>query len=147
MTWLTRYRIRHYFRNSIWFLPVLRTMAAIAAVRLLHWIEKDRGWESPVDPDTARAVLGTMASSVFTTIVFVCSALLVAVQLASAALTPRIIAVVFKDLVTKFALTTLVFAFTFSLASLTWTKDTAPSLTTRVAAYGCLVAMAVFFYL
>src|SRR5215831_18740882 len=90
MTWLQRYRIRHYVRNSIWVLPVLSTVAAVAAVRLLHGLEKDLGWESPVDADTARAVMGTMASSLLTAIVFVCTALLVAVQLASAALTPRI---------------------------------------------------------
>ena len=58
-------------------------------------------------------VLGTMASSMFTFIVFVSSALLVAVQLASAQLTPRIIALVFRDPVTKFSLT--VFVFTFHL--------------------------------
>ena len=62
-------------------------------------------------------MLGTMASALFTAIVFVCSALLVAVQLASAALTPRIIAFIFQDPVIKFSLTLLVFAFTFSLGA------------------------------
>jgi uncharacterized membrane protein len=147
MTWLQRYRIRHYVQNSVWVLPVLSTVAAIAAVHLLHGIEKDRGWESPVDPDTARVVIGTMASALFTAIVFICSALLVAVQLASAALTPRIIGLVFRDPVTKFSLTIIVFAFTFSLAALVRIKGTVPLLTTHLAAYGCLVCMAVFFYL
>lgn len=147
MTWLQRYRLRHYVGNSIWVFPVLSTLAAIAAVRLLHGIEKDLGWDSPVEPSTAVAVLGTMASVLFTTIVFICSALLVAVQLASAALTPRIIAVVFRDPVTKFSLTLLVFVFTFSLAALVRIKSTVPLLTTHGAAYGCVVCMAVFFYL
>src|SRR6516162_8123584 len=111
MTWLQRYRVRHYVANSIWLLPVLSALAAIGAVRLLHWIEQEMGWVSPVDPDTARAVLGTMASALFTSIVFVCTALLVAVQLASAALTPRIIALVFRDPITKSCLTLLVFTF------------------------------------
>jgi uncharacterized membrane protein len=147
MTWLQRYRIRHYVGNSIWIHPVLATLAAIAAVRLLHWIEEELRWESPVEADTARALLGTLASSLFTTIVFVCSALLVAVQLASAALTPRIIGVVFRDPVTKLALTLLVFTFTFSLAALIRIKTIVPLLTTHAAAYGCLVCLAVFFFL
>jgi uncharacterized membrane protein len=147
MTWLQRYRFRHYLQNSIWVLPSLSTVAAIAAVRLLHRIETNRGWESPVDVDTARAVLGTMAASLFTAIVFICSALLVAVQLASAALTPRIIALVFRDPVTKSSLTLLVFAFTFSLAALIRIKTTVPLLTMYIAVYGCLVCMAVFFFL
>src|SRR5262249_14245361 len=147
MTWLQRYRIRHYIRNSVWISPVVSTVAAIAAVRLLHWMEKDLGWESLIDPGTATAVLGTLASALFTTIVFVCSALLVAVQLASAALTPRIIGIVFRDPVTKFSLTLLVFTFTFCLSTLLRIKATVPLLTTYVAAYGCLVCLAVFFYL
>jgi hypothetical protein len=33
MTWLQRYRVRAYFRNSIWILPLLSMPAALAAVR------------------------------------------------------------------------------------------------------------------
>ena len=147
MTWLQRYRIRHYVQTSIWIPPVLSTLAAIAAVRLLYWVQQDVGWESPVTADTARAVLGTMAASLFTAIVFVCTALLVAVQLVSAALTPRIIGIVFRDPITKFALTLLVFVFTFSLSALIRISSFVPLLTTHVAAYSCVVCLAVFFYL
>jgi uncharacterized membrane protein len=147
MTWLQRYRVRHYVSNSIWVFPVLSTLAAIGAVRLLHWIEKDLGLVSPVDPDTARAVLGTLASSLFTSIVFICTALLVAVQLASAALSPRIIALVFRDPVTKFSLTLLAFTFTFSLSALIRIKDAVPLLTAHLAAYASFFSLAVFLYL
>jgi uncharacterized membrane protein len=101
---------------------------------VLHWIELEMGWVSPVDADTARAVLGTMASALYTSIVFVCTALLVAVQLATAALTPRIIGLVFRDPVTKFSLTLLVFTFTFSLSVLIRIKSAVPLLTAHVAA-------------
>jgi uncharacterized membrane protein len=147
MTWLQRYRIRHYLGNALWVLPVLSALAALGAVRLLHWVEKEQGWVSPVHPDTARAVLGTMASALFTSIVFVCSALLVAVQLASAQLTPRIIAVVFRDPVTKFSLTLFVFTFTFSLGALIRVTSSVPLLTAHLAAYSSLVSLGVFFYL
>ena len=70
MTWLQRYRIRHYVGDSIWVPPVLSILAAIGSVRLLHWIETDMGWESPIDADTARAVLGTMASALFGALVY-----------------------------------------------------------------------------
>jgi uncharacterized membrane protein len=147
MTWLQRYRIRHYVRNSIWVLPVLSMLAAIGSVRLLHWIEKEMGWDSDVDVETARALLGTMAASLFTAIVFICTALLVAVQLASAALTPRIIGLVFRDPVTKSCLTLVVFTFTFCLAALIRIKSTVPLLTTHMAAYSCVACMAAFFFL
>jgi uncharacterized membrane protein len=100
-----------------------------------------------VDADTARTVLATMASSLFTSVVFVCTALLVAVQLASAALTPRIIGLVFRDPVTKFSLTMLVFTFTFSLAALVRIRTDVPLLTAHLAAYVSLISLGVLFYL
>jgi uncharacterized membrane protein len=147
MTWLQRYRVRHYVANSIWVLPLLSMVAAIGAVRFFHWIEQLVGWKSDLNPGTAQAVLGTMASSMFTFIVFVSSALLVAVQLASSQLTPRIIAIVFRDPVTKVSLVVFVFAFTFSLAVLVRVTTSVPLLMAHLAAYGCLASLGVFLYL
>ena len=39
MTWLQRYRIRHYVRNSIWIWPAIAIVTALVAVRLLHALE------------------------------------------------------------------------------------------------------------
>jgi len=147
MTWLHRYRIRHYFRNSIWILPLLGMVAALAVTPLLYWIEQTMGWESNTRPETARVLLATLAASMFTFIVFVSSALLVAVQLASAQLTPVIIAIVFRDPVTKFSLIVFVFTFTFSLAVLVRIDTVVPMITARLAAYGCVVSIGVFVYL
>jgi uncharacterized membrane protein len=147
MTWLQRYRVRHYVGNSIWIWPLLSMAAAIGAARLLHWIESVMGWESDIDTDSAQAVLTTMASSMFTFIVFVSSALLVAVQLASSLLTPRIIAIVFRDRVTKLSIVVFVFTFTFALAALLRVKTFVPLLTTQLATYSCLASLGVFLYL
>ncbi|MBV8605921.1 MAG: DUF2254 domain-containing protein [Singulisphaera sp.] len=147
MTWLQRHRVRHYVGNSIWILPVLGMVAALGAVRLLNWVDAAMGWRSGFHPEAARTVLGTLSSSMFTLIVFVSSALLVAVQLASAQLTPRVIAIVFKDPVTKFSLAAFVFAFTFTLAALVRIEDSVPLVTSSVAAYGCVASLGVFLYL
>ena len=71
MTWLQRYRIRHYLANSIWIFPLLSMAAAIGAGRLLRWIDQTMGWQSDLHPDTVQVVLGTLASSMFTFIVFI----------------------------------------------------------------------------
>jgi uncharacterized membrane protein len=147
VSWIQRYQVRHYFRNSIWILPLLSIVLALAAVPWLHDLEKSMGWESSINPETARTVLGMMAASMFTFIVFVCSALLIAVQLASAQLTPRIIALVFRDPVTKFSLTVFVFTFTFSLAVLVRINAEVPVLTARLSAYSCIVCVGIFLYL
>src|SRR4051812_2783727 len=147
MTWLRRQRVRHYVGNSIWILPALGMIAALGAVRLLNAIDAAMGWRAGFHPEAARTVLGALSSSMFTLIIFVCSALLVAVQLASAQLTPRIIAIVFRDPVTKFSLTLLVFTFTLSLAALIRIKTAVPLLTAHLAAYASLISLGVFFYL
>ena len=147
MTWLQRYRVRQYLRDSIWIYPSVGMVAGLGAVWLLHGIEKGLGWESSVSPDTARAVLGTMAASMFTFVVFVSSALLVAVQLASAQLTPRVIGLVFRDPVTRGSLTLFVFTFAFSLAALVRITTSVPLLTTYAAAYGGAASLAVFLYM
>src|SRR5207249_10452521 len=135
MTWLQRYRVRHYLNNAIWVWPLLSMIAAMAAVRFLYGIDEAMGWEFNLAPGTAQAVLGTMASAMFTFIVFVSSALLVAVQLASSQLTPRIIAGVFRDPITKAALVVFVFTFTFTLAVLVRVTTSVPLVSTHLAAY------------
>lgn len=147
LTWLQRYQIRHYLTNSIWILPLFGMFAALVAVPIFHGIEQAIGWQSAINPEAARAVLGTLAASMFTFIVFVCSALLVAVQLASSQLTPRIIAIVFRNPVTRFSLTVFVFTFAFSLAVLVRVGDSVGLLTTKLATYSCVASLGIFLYL
>src|SRR5690242_4591909 len=118
VTWLQRYRIRHYLRNSIWVFPIFATVAAGILVRLLHWLEQEMGWQGNYHPDTIRAVLGSLAGAMFTFIVFVCSSLLLVVQLASSQLTPRIIGTLFRDTLTKLTLSMFVFTFAFAMSAL-----------------------------
>src|SRR5262245_27901717 len=118
MNWLQRYRIRHYLRNSIWVMPVCALLAAVVLVRLLHWLEVAMQWESTLNADTMRTVLGNLAGSMFTFIVFVCSSLLLVVQLASAQLSPRIIGVLLRDSITKLTLSMFVFTFAFATSAL-----------------------------
>jgi len=146
MNWLLRYRVRHYVRNSLWIMPLLSILAAMGMVRFLDAIDSQMA-AAVHDPDTVRAVLGTLASSMFTFIVFVSSALLVVVQLASSTLTPRIIAIVFRDPITKVCLTVFVFTFTFCLAALIRISTSVPLLTAHLAAYSCLVSLGAFLFL
>jgi uncharacterized membrane protein len=147
VTWLQRYRVRHYVSNSIWIWPVVSMVTALLAAYAMHVIGMAMGLESTLNPDTAQTVLATMAASMFTFIVFVSSALLVAVQLASTQLTPRIIAIVFRDPVTKTAFVIFVFTFTFALAALVRITTSVPPLTTRVAAYSSLASVGFFLFL
>jgi uncharacterized membrane protein len=147
MTWLQRYRLSQYFRSSIWILPALGILVALGTVRLLHVIEVALGWTVAVDPSTALTLLGTLAASMFTFVVFVCSALLISVQLASAALTPRFIGIVLQSPATKISLTVFVFTFTLTLAALVQIRGAVPLLTAYAAVYSCLASLCFFLYL
>jgi uncharacterized membrane protein len=133
--------------ESIWILPTLAMVAAVLTVRLLRLVETRAGIAPTPSTDTALAVLDTMAAAMFTFIVFFSSALLVAVQLASAQLSPRVISIVFRGPVTTAALVTFVYTFTLTLAALVEVKESVPFLTSRVAGYSSLVSLGVFLFL
>src|SRR4051812_8075590 len=105
MTWIHRYRLRHYLNDSIWIGPCVGIVVALVTARLSRAIDTAVGWKMEFDAGSAQAVLITLAASMFTFVVFLSSALLIALQLASAQLTPRIIALVFRDKVMKWSMT------------------------------------------
>jgi uncharacterized membrane protein len=146
MSWLDRHRLKLYIRNSIWVFPVLSIVAGLIAVALLNRIDLALGWQINLGPDTARTVMGTVAASMFTLVVVGSSAILLAVQLATAQLTPRIITLVYRSRIRKFCISAFVFTFTFSVGALVRIESTVPLLTSYVAAYGFLVNLALFLY-
>lgn len=147
MTWIQRYRVRQYLRDSIWILPSVGMLAAIAAARLVMAIDAAMGWQSGLHPDAAQSVLATLATSMFAIVVFVCSSLLVALQIASGQLTPRIIALVFRDPTIKWSMALFAFSFTFAISVALRIERTVPWLAALVSGYGCAASLIAFFYL
>ena len=146
MSWLRRHQFHQYVLNSIWPFPVLSILAGILTVALLSRIERSLGLTMNVDVDTARAVIGTVAASMFTLVLVGSSAVLLAVQLASAQLTPRIITLLYRSGIRKFSLTAFVFTFTFSVGVLVRIEQSVPLVTAYLAAYGFLVNLALFIF-
>ena len=58
MSWLSRYRLRLYFHNSIWIFPVVSIVLGLVIVPLLSRLERSMGWELKMGPETGRAVMG-----------------------------------------------------------------------------------------
>ena len=115
-------------------------------VGVVNQIDQALGWKIDIKPDTARTVIGTVAGSMFTLVVVASSAVLVAVQLGSAQLTPRIILLVYRSRIRKFCISAFVFTFTFSVGVLVRIDDTVPLLCCYVAAYGFLFNLSLFLY-
>jgi uncharacterized membrane protein len=144
MNWLQRYRLRLYFRNSLWIWPAFSIPVALFTVSLLARYENATGSQMKVSAETVRALMNTVAASTFTLVVLISSAVLLAVQLASAQLTPRIIAMVYRNPYQKTAFALFLFTFTFSCGVLARIDDSAPRIATYVAAYGFLANLALF---
>jgi uncharacterized membrane protein len=147
MSWLQRYSVNSFVRNSVWLPPVLGMAAALLMHQLIRKLDVILGWKATVGPESARAVLAALSSSMLTFIVFVFSILLVAVQLASAQLTPRIIAMFYRSRVLRVSLTVFVFAFTYTLAALSRIEDSVPQISMWVAVYSSVICIGVFIYL
>jgi uncharacterized membrane protein len=147
MSWLQRHRLRSMVRNSVWLPALLGLVAALLMHPLIRRVDQVLGWTATIGPEGARALLATLASSMLTFIVFVFSILLVAVQLASAQLTPRVIAIIYRTGIIRLSLTVFVFAFTYSLASLSRIEGAVPQLSAWVAAYSCVASIGVFLYM
>jgi uncharacterized membrane protein len=146
MTWRRRYRVRSYFRNSLWILPATSIVLALISVALVTRYEQAVGSRASVSPETARAIMTTVAASTFTLVVLVSSAVLLAVQLASAQLTPRIIAMIYRNRVLKLAFAFFVFTFTFSAGVLARIETSAPRLASYIAVYSFLISISLFIY-
>jgi uncharacterized membrane protein len=114
---------------------------------LIRWMDATLGWKAAVGPDGARAVLGALVSSLLTFIVFVFSILLLVVQLASAQLTPRIIAGVYRNRVLKFSLTIFVFSFIYTLGTMSRIEDSVPQIAQWVAVFSSVISIGVFLYM
>jgi uncharacterized membrane protein len=146
MSWIRRYRLRLYFRNAIWILPIVSIIAGLLAVVLLSRFERGMGWQMSMSLENGRVVMITIATSMFSLVVVGSSAILVTVQLAGAQITPRIISVVYTVPARKIALAVFVFTFTFSVGVLARIEGSVPLLTGYVAAYGFLLNLALFIY-
>lgn len=147
MNWLQRYRLRSFLRTSVWLPSLLGLLAALAANRLMKSVDQTLGFQPHVGVDGARILLTALASSMLTFIVFVFSILLLAVQLASAQLTPRVIAHFFRNRVLKLSLALFVFVFTFDLAVVVRIGDSVPQASASLAAYSSVASIAVFLYM
>ena len=148
MTWIQRYRLRRFLDSSVWVGPLLSVVGAFALHRVLWWAELRTRWAwLDFSPEGARSAVGAVTSSMLTFTVFAFSILLLAVQIAGAQLSPRVITLAMEDRLLKWALGTFVFTFTFSLAVLSRITDVAPQLPMVVLVFGCFASLVVFVYL
>jgi uncharacterized membrane protein len=146
MTWEQRYRLWLAARTSLVLWVGLSLVAATVCAPAMRWLDRETGWILfDYSPDGARAVLGALVGSMLTFIVFVLSATLIVVQLASGQLTPRVIALVFAMPWVRITLSVFTFTHAYTLAALSRVEERVPDLHVGVAVLLNLVCVLVFF--
>jgi uncharacterized membrane protein len=148
MSWIFRYRCRIFLRSSLCVIPIACMAAALLAAPLLRLVDECTQWTlMGFGPEGSRVVIGALASSLLTFIVFAFSIILLAVQVAGGQLSPRIIARIFETRLTKLTLGAFVFSYTYTLAALGRIEERVPQLPVLVAVLASLFSVALFLYL
>ena len=125
MEWRTRYVVKSYLSSSMWLIPLAAYVVSLVSIRVLSWIDARLHWQWGWQLDIAvvQNVLQLFVAAMLSFIVFTFSSLLVAVQIASAQLTPRIIAtVLLRDNTIRIIAALFVLSFVFNLGLLARTQ-------------------------
>src|SRR3954464_4948365 len=109
-------RVRSYLKSSLWVVPLIAIPFGMITTRILHWLDGQLEWALTGFAVTgARALLDAVITSSLSFMVFTFGSLLVAIQVASGQMTPRIIAtVLLRNNVVRY--TVGLFLFTFLVA-------------------------------
>ncbi len=117
LSWRTRWKMIEYVRNSIWIVPALFVLVAIAMGVLLPDIDAETSSDIGIDYGAAAAsgMLGAMAGGMITFTGFVFSILLLAVQFGSSQFSPRMLRRFLRDPTTKISLGMFMATFIYAL--------------------------------
>jgi uncharacterized membrane protein len=149
MRWIQRYRLATFARSALWLVPLLSMVLALVLTPLLRKIDEATGWVLfGYGLDGARALLAMLAASMLSLLVFMLSSLLIAVQVASTQLTPRVIAATFlRDRPVRFTIGLVVFTFMLCVGVLGRSEGSVLQLSTTVCIFASLTSIALFLFL
>ena len=133
---------------SLWAVAVACRAGALVVAPLVRRFDDLTRWPLlGFGVEGARGVLGALSASLLTFIVFTFSILLLAVQMASAQLTPRIIARLFESRLTRGTVGAFVFAWVYAIAALGRIEERVPQLSVALAILLSLVSVILFLVL
>jgi uncharacterized membrane protein len=153
--------LRESLRTSLWFIPAVCVVLAIATAMLTGWIDDrvDAGFPSGVlfssSPESARSFLTTISASMITFTGLVFSITIVVLQLASGQFSPRVLRTFLRDRLSQLSLGIFVATFTYSLVVLRHVRSAGeveglgasiPRISTATAFVLVLVSVGFFIY-
>ena len=150
MGWNRRYTIVSYLRSSLWTVPLFALVVEQIGVRFLTFIDQSLQWVPALEVTAAEAgdAMETIASLTIAFLVFTFGSMLVALQVASAQLTPRIIATtLLRDNTIRFTVGLFVFTLLLAVGTKARLHDPLPLAMVTVAIVAGIGSMAAFLFL
>jgi uncharacterized membrane protein len=147
--WNQVYRALSYMRSALWVVPIIAVLLAMVVTGMLHRIDRFVTWDLiGLAVAGAHTLFQTIITLTLSFVVFTFGSLLVAIQIASGQLTPRIIATtLLRDRVIKYTVGLNMFTLLFAIAALNRTVDVVPQLVTLVAAILGIACVTSFLFL
>jgi uncharacterized membrane protein len=149
VAWNEIYRAVSYFRSSLWVIPFVAILLVLLAAPVLLVIDGWLGWRiSGLSLEGARALSESVITLTLSFIVFTFGSLLVAIQVASAQLTPRIIATtLLRDNVVRYTVGLFVFTLVFAIMALNRLDTKVHDIVSLVTACLGIACIAAFLFL
>lgn len=149
MNWNRLYGLRSYLKSSLWVVPFIAIPLALVFSRLMHGFDPWLGWRLLGFSATgAQTVLEAFVTATLSFVVFTFGSLLVAIQVASAQLTPRIIATtLLRNDVVRYTVGLFIFSMMFMLSAQNKMDNGVHQLVLFVATTLGILSFAAFFYL
>jgi uncharacterized membrane protein len=149
MNWDFAYRAGRAFTASLWSVPLIAIPFALAATRILHrldaWMERSfLGFAVP----GAQAMLQAVSTATLSFMVFTFGSLLIAIQVASGTLTPRIIATtLLRNSIIRYTVGLFMFTWLLAIGVQNRIDQKVHELPLLIAGIFGVLSFAAFFYL
>ncbi len=149
MNWSRSYGFRSYIRSSLWVVPFVAIPFELVITRPLHWLDGWLDWNFlGFALPGAQALLQAIVSATLSFVVFTFGSLLVAIQVAGAQLTSRIIATtLLRNDVVRYTVGLFIFTLMFALSAQNRMEKDVHQLVMLMAALLAIFSFAAFFYL
>ena len=150
MAWNRWYALRSYLKSSLWIVPFIALLLEQVTFRIVYALDARLAWIPPwpLGVSGTQTALQTIITLILSFIVFTFGSLLVAVQVASGQLTPRIIATtLLRDNVIRFTVGLFVFTLLFAIGTVARIETSVPPLVMWTAAILGLGSLMAFLFL
>jgi uncharacterized membrane protein len=150
MEWRRRYAVKSYLRSTMWVVPLAAYVVSLLLIRIVSWVDDwlQWSWDSALTVSNVDSTLNILSAGMLTFIVFTFGSLLIAIQVASAQLTPRVIATtLLRDSTIRLIVALFVLTFAFDTGVAARTQEQVPYLLLSVALVLSIASIAAFLYL